>query len=150
MPVDRMSFIDIVAILLIQEIDRVRHAGLFRDYRTEFAWLGSPIGRLDFAKLTSHPMRNRLALPCRYDSRTADLALNQTLLASVVALRPAVSDRKRQFELHAREALLRECCAARPLSPDLIAAARRHLDRRTAYYEPLLALAELICAYPVA
>ena len=144
MPVDRMSFTDLVAILLIEEIDRVRQAGLFRDYRAKFAWLGSPKGRLDFAKLASHPMLNRLALPCRYDARTANLALNQTLLASVMALRPAVSEHELQFELHAREALLRECCAALPLSPDLLAAARRQLDRRTAYYEPLLALAELI------
>lgn len=146
MPVEKGGFVDVIAVLLVQEIDRMIHAGLFRDYRTKTEWLGAPKGRLVVHVLARKAPRHRLALPCTYHERTSDLALNQTVLAAARCLRPSVGDRALQFELHAREALLGEFCEDRPFTCELLHQARADLDRRSAYYEPLIDLAELILA----
>jgi 5-methylcytosine-specific restriction endonuclease McrBC regulatory subunit McrC len=103
-----------------------------------------PKGKLLLSQLARRPIGTRIEAPCRYTHRTPDVPLNRLVLAALQALRPAVLDRRLRFELHAREALFREICELAPLSYPVLQEARASMDRRSAYYEPVLRLAELV------
>jgi len=138
------GFLDLLGLLFLEELDLVLRSGMFQDYRPAEAWLTSPRGQLRFTELARQPYRTALGLPCRYAQRTPDLVLNQLLGAAARVLSTAVTDRRLQFELHARESMLAEQCQRVPLSLALLDDSRAALDRRSAYYEPAVRLAELV------
>jgi 5-methylcytosine-specific restriction enzyme subunit McrC len=144
MPLQRPSFLDLVALMLQEEVERIFHSGLFQDYRSTDAWLAMPRGKLLFSELARQPHRMRLEAPCRYSRRTADVPLNRLMLAALGALRPRVGDAGLRFELHRQESLLTELCEPLPLTGDLLTAARESTDRRTSYYAGITRLAALI------
>ena len=138
------GFVDLVAVLLISEVDQLLHTGIFRDYRPTDAWLSSPRGRLRMLELGRGGPVQRVALPCHYQELTAKLPLNQIVVGAVASIRPHVGNRRIAMELASREMLLRDLCGDGFLTGETLDAARAACDRRSAYYEPILALARLI------
>lgn len=143
-PLHTRSFVDLVGLLLLEQVDVITAAGLFQDYRVTENWLSMPRGKLLFSELARSPVRTRLDAPCRYTRRTPDLPLNRLMLSAVGVMRREVADARLRMELHAREAMLGELCARQPLTWELLREAKTASDRRTAYYQPVLELAELI------
>lgn len=147
-PMEEAGFADLLALVLLGEVNVLLRAGLLRDYETLSGWRSAPRGKLNITELARHPLRARttFAVPCRYAERTANNPLNRLLVATLNALRPLVSDNGVTFDLHARAALLEELCTAVSLTEGLWAEAAADLDRRSQHYRPLVEIAALVLA----
>lgn len=144
-PAGAHGFVDLVAVMLLEVVDRLIHGGLAQEYHRTRQVVPAPRGRIRFVDLARRPPQD-LALPCQYDRRTPAIALNRVAIGALGLLRPLVRDRGLSFELHTREATLQDFCGSATLSHHLLQHARTSLDRRTAHYEPLLRLADLLLA----
>jgi 5-methylcytosine-specific restriction enzyme subunit McrC len=139
-----LGFVDLIAMLFLDEVDALIQSGLRQEYRTRGSELISPKGRIQFGRIAVTPPNISLALPCRYDERTHDITLNRLLLATLNVLRGQVSDYGLAFDIHARSIMLAEMCATVVFDAILIDSARASLDRMSQYYERGVDLAELI------
>jgi 5-methylcytosine-specific restriction enzyme subunit McrC len=140
------GFTDLIALVLLEEVNNLLRAGVLRDYETHASWRTSPRGRLDLMELARHPMRaqSTLAIPCRVSERVTDIVLNRLVVATLEAVRALVTDRQIAFDLHSRVALLAELCHNVPLTLSLLDEADASLDRRSWHYKPICDIAQLV------
>jgi 5-methylcytosine-specific restriction enzyme subunit McrC len=143
-PLAKLGFIDLIAMLFLDEFDAIAQSGIFQEYRTRDATFSSPKGRIQFSRLARIPAGGSLTVPCRFDEHTHDIPLNRLLLATLTSLRSAVSDYALAFDLHARSAMLSELCTPAILDIGLVDACRLALNRMSQYYESAVDLAALI------
>ena len=138
---DGTHLLDLVALLLVREVERVLRRGLRSDYVVHEEALGVLRGRLLFERQlrTRHGRFDRLE--CRFDERSADIFDNRLLLAAVerCATRAgSVTTRRRATRVRAR---LAEACDAHD-----VALPRRSIDysRLNTYYRQAHELAWIV------
>jgi 5-methylcytosine-specific restriction enzyme subunit McrC len=140
------GFTDLIALVLLEEVNNLLRAGVLRDYETHASWRTSPRGRLDLMELARHPMRaqSTLAIPCRVSERVTDIVLNRLVVATLEAVLALVTERQLAYDLHSRAAVLAELCQKVPLTLALLDEADAALDRRSWHYKPVRDIAQLI------
>lgn len=139
-----LGFVDLIALLFLDEFDGIVQSGLIQEYRTKDAALPAPKGRIQFGRLARIPPAAALTVPCRFDERTHDTPLNRLLLATLNILTGSVTDYSLAFDLHTRASMLSERCSSAILDGPLLDASRTGLNRMSHYYERAVDLAELI------
>jgi len=139
-----LGFIDLIAMLFLDEFDGILQSGLIQEYRTKDAARAAPKGRIQFGQLARVPPGGALTVPCSFDERSHDIPLNRLLLATLNTLISSVADYSLAFDLHTRAAMLAERCEPVILDVALVSICRNTLNRMSHYYERAVDLAELI------
>ena len=137
---------DILGEQLRRHIEDILDRGLHRSYRRMDLDLSVPRGRLDTAALARRIPLLRPVLPCVTHERSVDNPLNRLLHAGLVFAAHVVTHEPLRQRIRQLAARLADALTPEPLSPALIAAARRSLHRLVAHYRPALHLIELLYA----
>jgi 5-methylcytosine-specific restriction enzyme subunit McrC len=137
-------FEDLLAAQLLSEARELIRSGPARQYREIHQDLAAPRGRIDFARLSSRPGWNRVAIPCRESPRSMDNLLNQALRAGIELAADLAQDRVLVRDLRATAKQLSEIAGPVELTFGLLAQADRAISRMTTSYRPALRLIELL------
>jgi len=138
------AFQEVLIEQLAAEVAELISRGLHREYERTTAALQSPRGKLDFTAYLRNAGVARAELPCVHHPRLTDTLLNTTVLAGLFFAATLAEDIELRSRLR-RHAELFEYAGTRPiLDRTLLQSARRHLDRRTTAYAPILTLLELL------
>ncbi|NCA72672.1 MAG: hypothetical protein EOM91_21975 [Sphingobacteriia bacterium] len=143
------AFQDLLIAQLIAEASDLLARGLHSDYRRTAEVLEQPRGRIDLSAYAAGAGHARAALPCVHYPRTSDVPLNRALVAGLIFASGATRDVDLRTRLHRLAARLDDVLTGSQgilprLDSDLLAGARRTIDRRTAHYRPALTLIELL------
>ncbi|MBK1620173.1 hypothetical protein CKO42_17345 [Lamprobacter modestohalophilus] len=137
-------FQDLLLEQLRAEATALLARGLQRDYRRTAAHRQSPRGQIDFARLAGDGPLTRASLPCIDYPRHPEITLNLVLAAGLAFGVARAGDLELRVQL--RDLVRRMDLDDVPpaLDPAMINGALNALDRRTAHYQPSLALIALL------
>lgn len=138
------DFADLLALMLLQESERLWRFGIHRGYREESQWLATPRGRPDLITLARNGPLTEAKLPCRYYAFTADIVENQVVLAGLALARRLASQLKLRTSLHRAHQQWSTICTAVPLGGNLLDQADRKQNRLTQRYAPVHRLVRLL------
>jgi len=138
------DFADLLALLLIAEVARLRSRGLRRRYVSSAEWLASPRGRLDCATLARALPLRTATLPCIHHDLSVDILANQVIRAGLgLAQRAAQSPAVRAAAARAEAEWSRDCSSP-TLTKRLLDRADQARDRLLTAYAPAHRLVRLI------
>ncbi|HEY9285130.1 MAG TPA: hypothetical protein VIP46_16880 [Pyrinomonadaceae bacterium] len=137
------SLLDLVALLLAEECERIARGGLLADYVEAEDELPAVRGRLlgDRQVLQKFGRVDRVI--CRYDELVQDVAENQVLAAALEKCAKRVTSEEVRLRAGRMRSLFAEACSPEKLNPE---AARRQMtyNRMNAHYRDAHALSWLI------
>jgi 5-methylcytosine-specific restriction enzyme subunit McrC len=136
------DLIDLIVAQLNGEVLSLLTRGLHRSYEPTKERLSSPRGRIDLQTIARTPGRNLDSLPCRHFPRLADNILNRMVLFGVRQGARLAMDRSIRNESFLLASILEGDVRTGTLTD--LHNASMELDRRTAAYEPILQLVELL------
>ncbi len=135
---------DLLVSAFIREVQRLLSAGLIREYVERQDDLMTKRGRIRFQELARRPCRAVFSLPCRYEDRSADVLLNQLLLAVVQLSAICASSPQLRRAAHRTEEQMSQLCSTLTVGKDSFEAAIDGLNRLSHRYEKALILASLL------
>lgn len=141
---DKWAFQDLLVQQLTAEIAELLARVMHRDYERTSAELANPRGKIEFDSFVGMAHHARAALPCTHHPRTEDTILNQVLLAGMKYATQLTADHGLRGRLGDLSKTLRATVSQKKLDENLLAEARRKMDRRTTAYESSLGLIELL------
>ena len=138
------DFADLLALMLLQETERLWRTGIQRGYRETSEWRATVRGRPDVLTLARSGPMTRAALPCRYHAFTADVVENQVVLAGLALAQNLTGHLPLRAALHRAYQQWSAVCRRMPLDRALFHAAHRSRNRLTARYLGVHRLVELL------
>jgi len=138
------SYPDLLAAMLLVEAERLWRRGLARGYVRAHDWLTSPRGRPDLATLSQHLPLTRAALPCHHHPFTADIVLNQAVLAALDLAGRLASSMRLRSALHRTRQQWSLVCSMRAATRELLDRADDARTHLTAHYAPAHRLARAL------
>jgi 5-methylcytosine-specific restriction enzyme subunit McrC len=134
-------------LLLLQlhaEAQELLERGLHRQYRGEAGRLASPRGRLNLCRLAASGPLTEARLPCCFSTRSADYALNQSLLGGLALGSKMTTSASLAIMLSRLASAMALFVESVPLTRQLLEDAWRSLNRLNRAYEPALKLVTML------
>ena len=138
------DFADLLALMLLQESERLWRTGIQRGYRETSEWRATLRGRPDVVALARSGPLTQAALPCRYHAFTADIVENQVVFAGLALARQLTGHLPLRSSLHRAHQQWSTVCRQAPLDRPLLDAADRARNRLTARYAGVHRLVRLM------
>ena len=142
--VESASFQDLLIHQLCAEVDELLARGLHRRYVRQDQVLASPRGRIRFAAIARQPVLTKAALPCTDHPRVVDNTMNRTVLASLRMGMGQTNQLALRVQLEALATRMAGAVSAARLTPELVRQASREVNRLSAAYRPVIAIASLL------
>jgi 5-methylcytosine-specific restriction enzyme subunit McrC len=142
--ISSQSFIDLLLQQLAQEASDLVARGLHRDYVRIHASLTCPRGRISFSRIATVASLPAGTLPCTYFNRLEDILLNRILLAGIRLGCRLATDRDLRQRLSRLAESLESGISPVALTVEILRAAHRAIDRRTARYSASLTLIDIL------
>mgnify|MGYP003885313119 CR=1 FL=1 len=138
------DFADLLALMMLQESERLWRTGIQRGYRETNEWRQPLRGRPDVVALARSGPLTEAALPCRYHAFTADIIENQLVLAGLGLARQLTGHLPLRSALHRAHQQWSTVCRRVLLDRTLLDRADRSRNRLTARYAGVHRLVRLL------
>ncbi len=138
------DFADLLALMMLQESERLWRTGVQRGYQNRSEWLTTLRGRPDVVTLARSGPLTKASLPCRHHAYTADIVENQVVLAGLAMATKLTGHLPLRAALHRAHQQWSTVCERVVLARPLLDAADRSRNRLTARYVGVHRLARLM------
>ncbi len=134
-------FVRALARLYARKLLELARRGLRQEYRVQEDLLSFVRGKVDWPAVARKAATRRLELPCRFDERSEDTPLNQTLKAALLEASKLLEGSRTSNVVNELRHAMRGVSEVRPNGLEL---ARVRTDRASRELAPVLELAKLI------
>jgi 5-methylcytosine-specific restriction enzyme subunit McrC len=140
------AFQDLLVARLADESAQLLARGIYRQYTSQEAALGSPRGRILFSAMARQAPGPTVTLPCRFSERDEDVLPNQVLLSGLQFSATLALDARIRRQTLRVAAALKESVRPVTLDASTFQQLSRSRSRLLSAYEPAFALIRLLLA----
>jgi 5-methylcytosine-specific restriction enzyme subunit McrC len=138
------TFQDLLILQLAAEANELISRGLHREYVEQGEDLSSPRGKINFQRYIHTAGTAAASLPCIHHPRINNSLVNQVLLSGLLLGAKLTDDLVMRTSLRRLAQILEIDISPVRINQETIVQAYRKLDRRTAFYRPLLTIIEIL------